>query len=218
LRCLLLAFVGLSAFLPGVCQEKLVLDAATNPPVSSRPIVSGHASAGFAGGVIDGPQPPPRVVLTLQQLTPTASTSDKKIAIRYELRLTNTSPKPISLPVNPDRDRVIALCGTSPLIETALGVGVKETPPTTTPGQWQDYYGCDHVAATVVVLKPGEWITYRGTVALPAATPRTALLEGNWLFSNARYTDTANGLTEDSELILSATSTDRKLESLMTLH
>ena len=124
------------------------------------------------------------------------------------MRLRNTGAKPISLPTNPDRDQVIAQCGTSPMVESGIAIKAKQSASaeSPTPGQWNDYYGCPQVASTMISLVPGEWITYRGTTTIPIKVPQTAPLEGAWVLSNVRYTSVANGLREDSDLVLSVHS------------
>ncbi|HZZ37880.1 MAG TPA: hypothetical protein VFE06_02035 [Acidobacteriaceae bacterium] len=155
-------------------------------------------------------------MLTIEQIQSIESPDSSSPAngqIFYEMRLRNTGAKPISLPTNPDRDQVIAQCGTSPMVESGIAIEAKESTSakSPTPGQWQDYYGCAQIGSTMILVVPGEWITYRGTTTIPTKVAQTAPLEGSWVLSKVRYISVANGLREDSDLVLSVHSEAQRI-------
>jgi hypothetical protein len=112
-----------------------------------------------------------------------------------EIRVVNVSALPRALPVSQDGVKLVTKCPDHTVLQGGIFLGSKADIKYFR--QVSLFYGCEAFPATLVQLKPGEWMTY----ATKMSTDRLPKeIRAQITFARTRYKSGATGYTtEDLE-------------------
>lgn len=197
-------------------QEILRIDATEHPSQERlRPIVKASGSTSV-GGIIDGSPTALPLILSIREIKPFSNTSQPGSTgyATFEIRLANVSGKQVLLPVDPNRDTIIDRCGKAAILQSHLSLYVRENDGDTSPLPLSgDLFGCDkRDGLGVVTLNDGEWITYTGSISLPAGDASSHNVTASWLLADVNYSKSPDGLIEDAKTRLTLTTPERKTQ------
>lgn len=216
MKLLAIAVLGIITLPWSYAQERLILNADLTRQRLDTPVIGGSVSGPFIGAVTDEPPRPAPFSLALVSLRmraaePGSKRPDSTHQLDYELRFTNTSQTPAEIPVNPDRSKVFHACDDK-LEEVSVYLRVRENGRTKQSLPGALWSGCHKMDESLITLRPGEWITYRGSVPLPNNEAGSDEIVASWTIADDTYTRKPQGLTEDSVGRVSVDSPGKTLD------
>ena len=130
-----------------LCQEKMKIDLNASAIRTEPEVTTGRGMSGdnTRRNVIW------RVDSSLSAITSPGSTT-------LEIRVSNVSAMPRTLPLSQDGVKLVAECPDHTVLQGALFLGSKADNKYFR--QVGIFYGCESLPATVVQLMPGEWVSY----------------------------------------------------------
>lgn len=180
-------------------QQRAVLDA-DSPRTPPRVQLNRGTASVTTGGVIDGGQAQPKsLMFQIRGLDLQAHGAAGNTVLRLETRLTNVSSASVEIPIGTDFDSVVTNCGNAPAHEADISISI-ETPGSTKQTLHMGnphWFGCGAISGSVIALRPGEWITYRGTAQIPVNIELPTYLEGSWSLADLKFTAGNGGVIED---------------------
>jgi hypothetical protein len=112
-----------------------------------------------------------------------------------EVRISNASATPRILPVSQDGAKLVGQCPDHTVLQATLFLGSKGDNKYFR--QLGLFYGCEAFPATVLQLKPGEWVSYVTNISTISTARLPKEIRAQIRFTHTRYQQGAGGTTSE---------------------